>query len=172
MLLDAGRPGEALGYFERALALRERALGPRHPDLAGPLTGRGEALVKLGRPAEALAPLERALSLRESHEGAVQELAETRFALARALWDAHQDTARARQLAKQAGSALTQPGSEALRARVQAWLAPRTPRARPSPHGTEEGPGRPSSTHRPAHQKLRPTRSMASGPLLSVERGM
>ncbi|MFL5356784.1 tetratricopeptide repeat protein [Archangium sp.] len=128
VLLDAGRPGEALGYFERALALRERVLGPQHPELAGPLTGRGEALVKLGHPTEALAPLERALALRESHEGPGRELAETRFALARALWDSQKDTARARQLAKQAESALAQPGSEALLARVQAWLGSRTPR--------------------------------------------
>ncbi|WNG36845.1 hypothetical protein F0U61_26590 [Archangium violaceum] len=62
------------------------------------------------------------------HEGCAQELAETRFALARALWDSHKDTTRARQLAKQAESALAQPGSEELHGRVRVWLAPRTPR--------------------------------------------
>ncbi|PTL75497.1 serine/threonine-protein kinase [Vitiosangium sp. GDMCC 1.1324] len=128
VLVDAGRPGEALGYFERALRLREGALGPRHPELAAPLTGRGEALLKLGRPTEALAPLERALSLRESHAVPQTELAETRFTLARALWDSHRDTARARQLAQQAESALDTPGTARQRERVQAWLASRMPR--------------------------------------------
>ncbi|QRK10957.1 serine/threonine protein kinase [Archangium violaceum] len=128
VLVDAGRPTEALGYFERALRLRESALGVHHPELAAPLTGRGEALLKLGRAAEALAPLERALSLRETHAVPRQELAETRFALARALWASRKDTARARELAQQAERTLEQPGTESLRARVQEWLAPRMPR--------------------------------------------
>jgi tetratricopeptide (TPR) repeat protein/tRNA A-37 threonylcarbamoyl transferase component Bud32 len=128
VLVDAGRPAEALRHFERALRLREHALGAGHPELAVPLTGRGEALVNLGRAWEALAPLERALALRETHTVAPVELAETRFALARALWDVRQDTARARELAQKAGGALEQPGSEALRTRVQAWLAARPPR--------------------------------------------
>ncbi|WNG42813.1 serine/threonine protein kinase [Archangium minus] len=127
VLVDAGNSTEALNYFERALRLRESALGAHHPELAAPLTGRGEALLKLGRAAEALAPLERALSLRESHAVPQQELAETRFALARALWASRKDTTRARELAKQAERTLEQPGSESLRARVQEWLAPRMP---------------------------------------------
>ncbi|HYO51239.1 serine/threonine-protein kinase [Archangium sp.] len=128
VLVDAGRPTEALSYFERALRLREHALGAQHPELAAPLTGRGEVLLKLGRPTEALAPLERALALRESHAVPPVELAETRFALARALWDSRKDGARARELAQKAESALEQPGTRSLRARVQAWLGARTPR--------------------------------------------
>jgi uncharacterized iron-regulated protein len=84
--------------------------------------------LKLGRATEALAPLERALALGEAHAVAPVELAETRFVLARALWDSRQDTARARELARKAEGALEQPGTEALRARVQAWLAARPPR--------------------------------------------
>ncbi|WNG53486.1 tetratricopeptide repeat protein [Archangium gephyra] len=128
VLVDAGRPAEALGHFERAVRLRERALGAQHPELAGPLTGRGEALLKLGRPKEALGPLEQALALREKHTVAPVELAETRFALARALSDAHKDAARARVLAQEAVSSLDQPGTESLRARVEAWLGTQTPR--------------------------------------------
>jgi tetratricopeptide (TPR) repeat protein len=125
VLVEAGRAAEALGHFERALRLREHALGAQHPELAAPLTGRGEALLKLGRASEALAPLERALALRESHTVPPVELAETRFALARALWESRKDGARARQLAQKAESILAQPGTEALRARVQAWLGAR-----------------------------------------------
>ncbi|HEX5750896.1 MAG TPA: serine/threonine-protein kinase [Archangium sp.] len=128
VLVDAGHLAEALGHFDRAVRLREHALGAQHPDLAGPLTGRGEALLKLGRPNEALVPLERALTLRETHTVAPVELAETRFALARALADAHKDPARARVLAQKAASSLQQPGTESLRSRIQAWLDTRTPR--------------------------------------------
>ncbi len=128
VLMDLGRPTEALGFFERSRRIREQALGREHPELAFSLTGQGEALLKLGRAAEALAPLERALALRESRPVPPVELAETRFALARALWETRQDTTRARQLAKQAESTLEHPGSEGLRARVQAWLGARTPR--------------------------------------------
>jgi tetratricopeptide (TPR) repeat protein len=128
VLMDLGRPTEALGFFERARSIREQTLGPEHPELAVALTGQGEALLKLGRAAEALAPLERALALRESRPVPPVELAETRFALARALWETRKDTARARRLAQQAESTLEHPGSEALRARVQAWLGTRTPR--------------------------------------------
>ncbi|HYO67450.1 MAG TPA: hypothetical protein VEU33_15350 [Archangium sp.] len=78
-----------------------------------------------GAPARAL---ERALALRETHTVAPVELAETRFALARALADAHKDPGRARVLAQKAASALDHPGTESLRTRVQAWLGTRTPR--------------------------------------------
>ncbi|WP_257461836.1 tetratricopeptide repeat protein [Archangium lipolyticum] len=128
VLLDTGKPSEALEAFARALRIREHALGKNHPELAGSLTGQGEALMKLGRPAEALAPLERALALRETHAVPPVELAETRFALARALWASHKDTARAKQLARVAHGALEQPGTEHLRADIQAWLDTHAPR--------------------------------------------
>ncbi len=70
-----------------------------HPYLAYPLTGIGVAHWKEHRPAEAIAPLERALAIREAGELDVGAVAETRFALARALWDAGRDRARARRLA-------------------------------------------------------------------------
>ncbi|MFY0582600.1 tetratricopeptide repeat protein [Cystobacter fuscus] len=126
VLVDQGRPGEALTLFSRALRLRERALGPQHPDLAAPLTGQGEALLKLGRAPEALVPLERALVLRSTHTVPPEALAETRFALARALWDTHTDSARAILLAREAEHTLERSGTEALRAQVQAWLAERS----------------------------------------------
>ncbi|HEX8819302.1 MAG TPA: tetratricopeptide repeat-containing protein kinase family protein, partial [Archangium sp.] len=128
VLVEAGRASEAVEVLERAVGIRERTLGPKHPELAAPLTGLGEALLKLGRASEALTPLERALALRESHTLVSVELSETRFALARALWESRKDTTRARQLAQVAESTLEQPGTEALRARIQAWLGSRVPR--------------------------------------------
>jgi tetratricopeptide (TPR) repeat protein len=125
VLVEAGRASEAVAVLERAVRVREQALGPKHPELAVPLTGLGEALLKLGRPSDALVPLERALALHESRAAPPVELAETRFALARALWESRKDTARARQLAQVAGTTLEQPGTEALRTRIQTWLGSR-----------------------------------------------
>jgi hypothetical protein len=82
-------------------------------------------LLDLARPRDAVAPLERALALREKNNGDPNELAESRFALARALWDANEDRARARSLAGAAEDAYRAaggPSAEAL-ADVRAWLA-------------------------------------------------
>ncbi|MCY1059569.1 serine/threonine-protein kinase [Nannocystis sp. SCPEA4] len=119
-----GRHDEALRLFARALAIQERVLGPDHPNLAHPLIGSGDALLALGRAAEAVGPLARALSLREAGQVQPEELAEARFALARALWDAEVDRARARALAEQAGetyAAIT--ATAAAASRVREWLA-------------------------------------------------
>ncbi len=128
VLVEAGRASEAVAVLERAVRVRELALGPKHPELTIPLTGLGEALLKLGRPTDALVPLERALAVHESRAAPPVELAETRFALARALWESRKDTTRARQLAQVAGTTLEQPGTEALRTRIQTWLGARPPR--------------------------------------------
>jgi tetratricopeptide (TPR) repeat protein len=98
-LVAVGRFAEALTTFQDALRRWESQLGPVHPYLAYPLTGIGVAHWKEHRPAEAIAPLERALAIREAGELDVSAVAETRFALARALWDAGRDRARARRLA-------------------------------------------------------------------------
>ena len=128
VLLDMGRPREAGEYFDRALLVREQAWGPLHPELAAPLTGQGEVLLALGRAAEALVPLERALALRASESVASEAWAQTRFALARALWESRQDEARARRLAQEAEGALGHPGAEALRERIQTWRQAHAPR--------------------------------------------
>jgi len=60
------------------------------------LTGIGVARSKQGRFAQALPPLERALRIRETNEPDVAPVAETRFALARALGDGNQEERRAR----------------------------------------------------------------------------
>jgi tetratricopeptide (TPR) repeat protein len=121
---EEGKHAEAYGYFERALAIQEKALSAEHPDVAACLTGLGQALLGLGKPADALAPLERALSIRTANEVDPASLAETRFALARALWaapvDAGLDRARARELASDAYAdavAAKQLGE------IQSWLA-------------------------------------------------
>jgi len=132
----AGLQGEyedARGLYERALAVLEKALGPDHPLVAYPLTGLGEALRSLAEPADALAPLERALIIRTTHEVDPAELAATRFALARVLWDVPgprgRDRARARALAEQARDAYAAAGEAktADLAEVRAWLSEHPP---------------------------------------------
>ena len=131
VLLAMKRLPEALDYYQRALAMFESTLGPKHPNLAYPLTSIGEVELGLHAPDKAIAPLSRAVALREANQGDPSELAESRFALARALWDAAhggtraRDRARARQLAgqaKDAVAALGDAGKEPL-AEIAAWQA-------------------------------------------------
>jgi len=124
-----GAHDEARAFFERALAIQEEALGPDHPDVALSLTGLGEALLELAKPADALAPLERALTIRTTQAIDPALRADTRFALARALWavpaDRGRDRPRACTLAEQAREAYAAAGeaSKAELAAVETWLA-------------------------------------------------
>ena len=67
-LYDAqGKYGEAEPLYRRALAIREKALGPEHPDVATCLENYAILLKKMGRGAEA-EPLEaRAQAIRAKH---------------------------------------------------------------------------------------------------------
>jgi tetratricopeptide (TPR) repeat protein len=121
-LVDLGRPAEGLPYGRDALSM-EAQVGPDHPFVTFPLVVIGRALTALGRGAEAVAPLQRALRIREA-DGLDQRLiAEARFALARALWDADVDHARARRLATQARDAYANAKDAQDAATVDAWLA-------------------------------------------------
>jgi len=124
-----GAHDEALRMFARALAIDERVLGADHPNIAHILIGSGETLLALGRAGEAVPPLARALALREAGRVQPEEVAEARFALARALWAADGDRDRAHVLAQQAGDAYAAIASRAPdAAAVRDWLA-----AHPSP---------------------------------------
>jgi tetratricopeptide (TPR) repeat protein len=60
---------EARALFERALRLREIALGPRHPEIATTLDGLGLTLRHLGDLGAARVQFERSLAIRESTLG-------------------------------------------------------------------------------------------------------
>jgi serine/threonine-protein kinase len=64
-----GASEEIVGQHERALAIRERALGPEHPEVAASLSSLGRALFELGRIDEAQAPFERALRIWDATVG-------------------------------------------------------------------------------------------------------
>src|SRR5262249_43704612 len=97
-LCKKGGYQDALPPARRALALAEANLPPTHPDLAPYLLIVGKALIGVGASREALPLLERALKLK----GTSEDLTEVKFDLARALVTAHEGTARALALARQA----------------------------------------------------------------------
>jgi tetratricopeptide (TPR) repeat protein len=124
VLRDVGRAEESLAQYRRAQTIFEKTFGPRHSMVAATETGIGEALLDLHKPAEALPPLERALALREAAKGDESELAETQFALARALWESGGDLLRARKLAQAARALLAaDPRNARELAPVNQWLA-------------------------------------------------
>jgi len=86
-LNSMGRHSDALESCRAALSAIETTLGKDHQWSAYALTGTGIALISLGRADEALPNLRRALDLRERLEPKVDLRAETRFALARGLWE-------------------------------------------------------------------------------------
>jgi len=61
----AGRTADALPAFRRALEIRERVLGPDHPDLAATLAGMAGLYYDLGDFASSIAFHRRALAIRE-----------------------------------------------------------------------------------------------------------
>ena len=50
-----GQPGKAEALYRRALSIRQRALGPSHPEVAKTLEDLANVLRKLGRSSEAVA---------------------------------------------------------------------------------------------------------------------
>jgi tetratricopeptide (TPR) repeat protein len=89
-----------------------------------PMTALGKDLMDQHRPAEAARTLERALAIREQSEPNPEMVAETRFALARALWDEGVQRARALSLAGQARSAYAKtPQGAADLSDIDRWMA-------------------------------------------------
>lgn len=123
-LMKLGRPREALPYVEEALAHLQRRLGASHPTVAYAFHTLGEVRLALGEPAAAIAALESAIAIREAQPGDPNDLALTRFALARALRVGGADATRARVLASKARDALAPNGhSGTTKADIDRWLA-------------------------------------------------
>ncbi len=58
---------EIFGFYKRALAIWEKALGPEHPDLATSLENYAALLRETGRNADASATEARAKAIRAKH---------------------------------------------------------------------------------------------------------
>jgi serine/threonine protein kinase/tetratricopeptide (TPR) repeat protein len=123
-LVNAHHSAEALPRFQRALAIREKTQADS-PGLAVSLCGIAEVQLSRGAPQQALPLLERAMKLVDGKKEQVnpQIVAETSFALARALASLGREPARARSLAERSRDGLTRLGYHPDLARVESWLA-------------------------------------------------
>ncbi len=125
--MDTGDHEAAEELYQRALAINEKVLGPEHPNLASSLMGLAEVALARHQPGDAVPLARRAVALREQVD-AKAALANARFLLARALWDAPisagRDRARALALAQQARDVLRAAGKGSARvlAMVEQWL--------------------------------------------------
>lgn len=102
-------------------------LGPTHPRVAYDLALVSAALIRMDRPGEAIEPLERTLAMRIQRDRESEEVAESRFVLAQALWDARRDRPRAIQLARQARAYIKNlghpPGNPHIVNDIDSWFA-------------------------------------------------
>ena len=117
-----GRSRDARTSFEKARIVWERELGLDNRNLAYALTGIGASYLSEGDAANAIVPLERAFKIREAHETDPSRRGETRFALARALWESGRDHLRARSLAEQARASYTEAELKTNVTEVNSWL--------------------------------------------------
>jgi tetratricopeptide (TPR) repeat protein len=118
ILLALGRLREARDTFDKAVEFEQN-----DRTLAYPLTGLGRVKIAEGDPKGAVAHLERALRMREAEETDPTFLAETRFALAQALWDSGVDRKRAFSLATEAKEGYAHEHVARELGEVDAWLA-------------------------------------------------
>jgi eukaryotic-like serine/threonine-protein kinase len=118
-LLKLRRYDAALQTFERALAMKQKVLGAGHPDLSYSYDGMGQTLLASGQPRKAIAPLEKALSF----EGVGPEpLAESGFALARALLESGRGTEGALAEARRARQRFLEVGKTGRAAGLDQWI--------------------------------------------------
>ncbi len=123
-LAQLGRHAEAERDLRAAIDLSVIRVGPDHPWTANSLTALGKTLVALQRSPEAIAFLKRALVIRERSEPNARLAAETRFALARALWETNQDRRGARTAAAAARDVFRKsPGPTKPADEIDDWLA-------------------------------------------------
>ena len=107
-LLGLKRYPEALAVYEQALAIKRAGLAADDEQLQYSYDGVGQALLGMGKAKEAVSPLRQAVTFSSA---APEVLAESGFALARALWvtgdkpEARSEAARARARFDEAGMA-------------------------------------------------------------------
>ena len=127
VLRKLGRHREALARAQAAVSETIRIDGPRSFRLAVPRKEEGLALLGLGRAREARSLLSETLEQTRGSELRAPEIAEVRFAFARALWAAGGDKSRARAEAMIARDAFERASAAYAgdRADVRKWLAER-----------------------------------------------
>ncbi len=126
-LLALGRGREAEAAFSIALRIYRGQRQPGERAVSFPLQGIGNARLIQGSAATAVPVLEEALRLREAESPNQYLIAETRFSLARALWESGRDRKRSLNLAHEAQKTF---GAHTFPRREQAvtrWIAEHTP---------------------------------------------
>ncbi|MEO6772358.1 MAG: serine/threonine-protein kinase [Kofleriaceae bacterium] len=132
LLINLGEARRAQGNLDAAQAAYERArtniakaLGEDHPLLAHVWNGLGQVELARGHADQAATLLARAVAMREKTQSDATDLAESRFALARAL--PATEAVRATQLAIAARDAYAKAGAgyQPREAAVVSWLAAR-----------------------------------------------
>jgi tetratricopeptide (TPR) repeat protein len=121
-----GRLEDAEADFRVAVERAESLYGVEHAWTAIALHDLGAVLLDRGKVREAISVLSKTLRIRERHEPNQESLADTRFALGRALWQADDDRPRALDLARTAREAYRNlQGHERQIAAIDTWLAER-----------------------------------------------
>jgi len=122
ILLEFGRTVLAQGALTNALRIfNERAI--EDDRIAAPLTGLGKVALNTGDRRKARTLLERALEIRIKQGGVAIDVADTRFALARALDSGWRDRERACRLAKASLATYeAHPAFAKERKEIEAWL--------------------------------------------------
>jgi tetratricopeptide (TPR) repeat protein len=124
ILTALGKLEDALSAYQAAREIFEREFGQHDPSVAYALTGVGSTLLNMGEPRQAVELLERALHIRERQDPDPGRLAETGFALARALWETGTDRSRALTLGRNALEASRRaPLSRGRTTEIAAWVA-------------------------------------------------
>jgi tetratricopeptide (TPR) repeat protein len=121
---NGGKLDEAERLFEQSIEVLEATLGKDHVDLALSFAELGRLQWRRGRPREAIPLFERAQALREAAGGEPNELADTKYGLALAVWDVGEKQ-RAHALLGEARKLYEQVGGERLArlGEIDAWLA-------------------------------------------------
>ncbi|MBL4687007.1 MAG: tetratricopeptide repeat protein, partial [Nannocystaceae bacterium] len=146
--LQSGDRAAARQDYERALEIWQKSRGKDHPDLAFGLTQIALLDLEEQQPKRAIERLERALKVRGRKGLKPVLLADTQFALARALSMSGEDQARARELASKAREAYAAAGQEGVDSvkDVDRWMVLATDKNRdrddgPSADGDTTGTG-------------------------------
>jgi hypothetical protein len=113
---------EAFVEIERSVAILDKAGRDGEPLLIGKLAELAEYQVYAKRPAEAVAVAERALAIaaKRPTDANPGELGQTKYVLARALWDSNRDRKRARALVMEAREVSQNPNEKQM---YDDWLA-------------------------------------------------
>lgn len=124
------RHDEALATFQQAVALKRKTLGEDHSDLSYSYDGVGQVLLAQGRADDAVAPLRQALAYEDADPEA---LAQTGFALARALWDTGRQPTDSRAEALRARERYLKLEKSGQVAEIDVWLKAHDEAPSPNP---------------------------------------